>query len=126
MIFTKIAGWLLGGGIAAIGKELRQAHKDRLDAANEADRIDADIRVATLEAQQAVLIAEQGSWKTSWIRPAIAFPVASYLWKVLFYDKVLMSDWFNGVTDPLDEKMWWVVTAVIGAYFLTRPFEKRN
>ena len=126
MLFTSIANWLIGGGIAAIGKELRQAHKDRLDAANEADRIDAEVRVATLEAQQAVLIAEQGSWRTSWIRPALAFPVVGYVWKVLLYDKVWMSNWTDGVTDPLDDKMWWITTAVVSAYFLTRPFEKRR
>ena len=121
-MFASIASWLLGGGIAAIGKELRQAHKDRLDAANEADRIDADIRVATLEAQQAVLIAEQGSWMTRWIRPAIAFPFILYLWKLILWDKIL--GW--GVTDNLSTELHAIMGAVIGAYFLMRPFEKRS
>ena len=126
MIFTAIAGkfgsWLLGGGIAAIGQQLRQAQKDRLDARNETERLDADIRIKTLEGQQAVLIAEQGNWVTRWIRPAFALPFVLFNMKVIIWDKML--GW--GVTDDLSPQYWQLQMVIFGAYFLTRPFEKRR
>ena len=116
-----ILSWLAGGGIAAIGKELNRAYQAKLDAKNSAERIDAEKQIAVLEARQAVLIAEQGSWRTSWIRPVIAAPFAVFIWKIVVWDKVL--GW--GTADALSENMTWVMTVVIGAYFLTRPLEKR-
>ena len=120
-MISRILSWLAGGGIKAIGEQLNRAFQAKLDAKNNAERIEADKQIAVLEARQAVLIAEQGSWRTSWIRPAIAAPFAIFIWKVVVWDKVLG----RGVTDPLSDNMTWVMTAVIGAYFLTRPLEKR-
>jgi len=84
------------------------------------EKLRADITLKQLEARQQVLIAEQQHRLTRWIRPAIAAPFAIYVWKVVVWDKVLGL----GVTDPLDDRMWWIATTVVGAYFLTRPFEK--
>jgi len=44
MIAT-ILSWLAGGGIAAIGKELRQARLERMTAENDDKRVAADIRI---------------------------------------------------------------------------------
>lgn len=46
-----ILDWLVGGGVAAIGKELRQARLERMTAENNDKRIDADVRVKELEAE---------------------------------------------------------------------------
>lgn len=119
-ILSSILGWLTGGGIAAIGKQLNEAYANRLKATTDHEKLEADRAISTLQAQQAVLIAEQGSWMTLWIRPAIALPFTVYLWKLVIWDKVLGM----GATDDLSPNLWWIMGSIITAYFLTRPFEK--
>ena len=99
---------------------LNQAHRDRLNAKNDKDRIAADVRVAQLEAQMKVLVAEQKSWTTRWIRPALMAPVVFYWGKILTYDKL-----GYGVTDDLTETQWYIVGVMFGFYFLTRPFGRK-
>lgn len=119
-MFGTILSWFASGGITAIGKQLNDAYQAKLTAQNDSERIEADKRIATLEAQQAVLIAEQGNWMTRWIRPALAAPTVIFVWKILVWDTVL--GW--GITGDPGELVKWIVTVTIGAYFLTRPFEK--
>lgn len=121
-MITKVLSWLAGGGIAAIGKELNRAYQARLNAKNDEERIEADKQIAVLEARQAVLLAEQGSWMTRWIRPAFALPFVIYNFKIVVWDKVL--GW--GTTDSLSPEFWQLQMIVFGAYFLTRPLEKRR
>jgi hypothetical protein len=119
-MFGALLSWLTGGGIAAIGTQLNAAYQVKLTAKNETERLQADMDIAQLGARQAVLIAEQGSWMTRWIRPVMAAPIALYVWKVIVWD--MMLGW--GSTPPLGPQMYWLMTVVVGAYFLTRPFEK--
>jgi hypothetical protein len=119
-MFGMVLKWLTGGGIAAIGEQLRGAYEARLKATNDHEKLEAEKEIARLEAQQSVLVAEQGRLLTAWVRPAIAFPFVLYLWKLIIYDKVLA--W--GATDGLSPELWQMMTVVVGAYFLTRPFEK--
>ncbi len=112
--------WLTGGGIKAIGGELRAAYEAKLKAQTDAEKLQAEETIARLEAQQSILIAEQGRWLTAWVRPMIALPFVLYLWKLILWDKVL--GW--GSTDDLSPQLWQMMTVIIGAYFLTRPFEK--
>lgn len=115
-----ILSWLTGGGITAIGGELRAAYEAKLKAQTDAEKLAAEETIARLEAQRSVLIAEQGSWLTAWVRPAIALPFVVYLWKLIVWDKVLGY----GATDDLSPQLWQMMTIIITAYFLTRPFEK--
>lgn len=115
-----ILSWLTSSGIKAVGGELRAAYDSRLKATNDHEKLEADQNIARLEAQRSVLIAEQGKWMTAWVRPAIAFPFVIYLWKLVIYDKVLAL----GATDGLSPELWQMMTVIITAYFLTRPFEK--
>lgn len=119
-MLARILSWLAGGGIAAIGRELNRAYQAKLDAKNDAERIEAEKQIAQLQARQSVLIAEQGSWMTRWIRPAFALPFIIYDAKIILWDKVL--GW--GTTDPLSPEFWQLQMIVFGAYFLTRPFER--
>lgn len=122
----KILGWLssslAGGAISSIGKQLNDAYQAKLTAQNNDARVDADKRIAALQAQQAILIAEQGNWITRWIRPAFAAPFVIYDAKIILWDKVLRL----GTTDALSPEFWQLQMIVFGAYFLTRPFEKRT
>lgn len=112
--------WLLGGGIAAIGGQLNEAYKAKLQAANSEQRIEADKLIARLEAQKAILLAEQRDWRTSWIRPAFALPFVIYNFKLVVWDKVLGI----GVTDALSPELYQLQMVVVGAYFIMRPIEK--
>lgn len=116
--------WLISllNPLEAIGKQLNHAYALKLTAQNDAERIDADMVIARLEAQQAVLIAEQGSWVTRWIRPALAVPVVAYWWKLIIWDTLLGY----GTTPYPGDHVAWFVTLIPGAYFLVRPFEKRR
>lgn len=119
-MFGAILSWLTGGGIKAIGGELRAAYEAKLKATNDHEKLQAEETIARLEAQQSILLAEQGRWLTAWVRPAIALPFVVYLWKLVIYDKVLA--W--GSTDNLSPELWQLMMVVMGAYFLTRPFER--
>jgi hypothetical protein len=121
MWFLKtILSWATGGGIAAIGTELRGAYEARLKATNDHEKLAAEETIARLEAQQSILLAEQGRWLTAWIRPAFALPFVIYLWKLVLWDKVLKQ----GSTDALSPELSQIMMVIIGAYFLTRGFEK--
>lgn len=121
-IIASIVGKAFGGGLTAITGSLERAHARKLAAANDSERVAADIEIAHLEAKQAILIAEQGHWMTRWIRPVIALAFAIYIWKVLVWDKVFGL----GATDPLSDIFEYMMWTVLGAYFGLRPFEKRG
>jgi hypothetical protein len=113
---------LFGGGLLnKITDKLGEAYQAKLQATTNQAKLEADQYIAHLEAQRSILIAEQGRWLTAWIRPAIAFPVVVFIWKIIIWDTVLK--W--GVTPWPGDFVHWVVITVIGAYMLTRPFEKK-
>lgn len=111
-----ILKWVTGDLTAA----LTRAYEIRRRAETQSEKLAADKRIALLENQQAVLVAEQKHFLTRWIRPLIAAPFAIYIWKIIVWDKVL--GW--GVTDPLSAEFHEFMLVVLGAYFLARPFEK--
>ena len=103
-----------------IGDQLNRAYELRLMAQNDRHKIEADQVISTLEAQRDILLAEQGSWMTRWIRPALAAPVVILMWKLVVWDTVL--GW--GVTPYPGDFIQWFVVTVTGAYFVMRPIEK--
>jgi hypothetical protein len=113
-MIAAILSWFAGGGIAAIGKEIRQAQLDKLNAANNESRIDADIRIKELDAQRAVIIAAQADRYERWVRIGFAFPFVIYLNKLVFWDKVLGL----GTTDPLSPMLTEAMWIVLGGFFL--------
>lgn len=110
--------WLNPLGV--IADRLTAAYEAKQKARTDQERLKADVLINQLEARQTVLVAEQGSWLTRWIRPALALPIVVYVWKIIIWDKVL--GW--GVTDPIGSTGEYLMTAVVGAYFITRPLEK--
>ena len=119
-MFGAIASWMLGGGISAIGGQLTKAYELRLNAANDKERIEADVQIATLTAQQKILIAEQSSWATRWIRPAFALPFVIYNLKFIVWDKAFGL----GASQDLGPDFWKLQMVVFGAYFGFRAIEK--
>lgn len=86
-----------------------------VNAKTEQEKVAAQERVNTLQAQRDILIADSSHSSIDiWIRAFIAIGPAVYLTKIYIYDKVLGL----GSTDPLDTNLWSVTMAVIGFYFL--------
>lgn len=87
-------------------------------AQNASDQIASQEKIATLQAQRDVMIAESGSSKLNGIiRAMIGGSAAFLLLKLFVYDKAL-GQWTGGHTDALDANLWTVVTATISFYFL--------
>lgn len=120
-------GWLanlIAGPI--IGKVI-DGYKAKLAAGNDRDRMAADLAAKELAVDQRanelrtqLLIAEQGRWYTSIIRPLFALPLIIYFWKTIVWDKVL--GW--GSTDPLTSMIGEWAGLIILAYFGGRTLEK--
>jgi hypothetical protein len=113
-IVKAVVGFITGGALGAIADKLAEAYKAKQDAATEQDRIAADERIATLQAQRDVMIAEAGSPINGLIRLAFALPVAIYLGKLILWDKVLGL----GATDNLSPQLWTHADIIVGFYFL--------
>lgn len=106
--------------LRSIGEQILEWRVKEANAEVEKDRIEAQVQLRQLEAQQAILMAEQGNFITRMIRPLLALPFVIYFWKVVVWDKVLKL----GVTDPLGQDLWAVATIVVGSYFISRGAEK--
>ena len=119
-MISTILGWLGGGAISSIGEHLTRAYEAKIAASNNAQRIKADKLIAQLEARREVLLAEQRSWLTAWIRPLFALPFVIYLWKIIVWDRVLGL----GTTHDLSQTQYQLMMIVFGAYFLTRGIER--
>lgn len=124
-------GWLLslitGPLLGAITGPLIEAYKAKLSAANQQDakavelavkEIDAEI--ASRQAAQAIIIAEQGRWYTAIVRPLIVLPFGIYIWKVVIWDICL--GW--GETPAIRGDLAGLMLVVIGSYFGGRTIEK--
>ena len=112
MPFIQAILGFLGGPIA---REIRGALRDRQNAANDAERIAADQRIATLETIRSVQTAGSATWIPKAIRALWSLPLILYLWKLVVWDKIL--GW--GVTDTLGAYELWVGQAIVTFYFVT-------
>ncbi len=120
-MLSTILSWLSGGVINQVTDALTDAYRAKLTAQNNTEKLEAEMTISQLEARQRVLLAEQGRWYTAWIRPALAAPVVLFVWKIIVWDTIL--GW--GVTPNPGDIVNWIVVTTIGAYFLTRPFERK-
>lgn len=102
--------------VKAIANEIAKYKTAAVNAETEQKRIEAEENIVALEAQRDVLLKEQDNFFTRSVRPMWTYPFIIYTWKIVVWDKVL--GW--GVTDPLDEKMWWLAMVMASAYFVSR------
>ncbi|MDC9701538.1 MAG: hypothetical protein PSN37_04870 [Alphaproteobacteria bacterium] len=119
-----ILSWFFGGSsgpLERLAAELNKAYEVKLKANNNYERIEAERQIVILQARQAVLTIEQKKGLTCWIRPAFALPFVFYNFKIILWDKILGL----GITDDLPPSFWRLQMIVFGAYFLTRPLERR-
>jgi len=98
-------------------------YKANLAAANTQDKLavkEIEGEIAARAQASAIIIAEQGRWWTSIIRPLAALPVVIYIWKVIVYDKVLGL----GTTDTITGDVGTWAGVIITTYFGGRTIEK--
>jgi hypothetical protein len=107
-------------GLKSIAEKIADAYIEKQKALTDRERIVADERIRTLEMQRNIVVMEQGSRLTRWVRPAFALPFVVYVNKLVLWDKVLGF----GATDPLGPDLSETMAIIIGAYFIARPFEK--
>jgi hypothetical protein len=79
-----------------------------------------EAEIAARAQASAIIVAEQGRWWTSMIRPLAALPVVIYIWKVIVYDKVLGL----GTTDAITGDVGTWAGVIITTYFGGRTIEK--
>jgi hypothetical protein len=125
-----IAAPVIGAILGPVINGLLTAQRQKLDAVGSHEAqvtavatqaILLDRREAEMNAQ--IIIAEQGNWFTRSIRPLMAMPVVFIIWKLIVYDKAL-GEWTHGITDKMDDHIWWVITTIIIAYMGGRSAEK--
>ena len=119
--------WLASFLTAPIINGFLDAYKAKLDSQNTQGAQAVEVARAALLAEvdarksaNAIIIAEQGRWYTSVIRPLLALPVIIYLWKVIVWDKVLGL----GATDPLAGMIADWTGTILTAYVGGRSIEK--
>ena len=105
---------LATGGLRDILAEVRQLQRDRLDAANDADRIRTDERIAVLRAHADEIRAARQHLLVRLVQALFAGPFVVFLWKVIVYDKVLGM----GATDGLSPQLWQVFMVILGGFFV--------
>ena len=119
--------WILSVLSAPVFNSIVDAYKAKLAAANTQDKLAVDLAVKEIEAEiagraqaSAIIVAEQGRWWTSMIRPLAALPVVIYIWKVIVYDKVFGLS----ATDPITGDVGTWAGVIITTYFGGRTIEK--
>ncbi|MBL1322174.1 MAG: hypothetical protein COA63_014115 [Methylophaga sp.] len=116
-------GWIIkfitGGGLSGIAGELRQAHKDKLDAANDTDRIAAEVTIVQLQVRQRAMVEGKWTWLPKLVRGLVVAPFILFIWKVIVWDNLLQL----GATDPMSERMYTVMNLSLTYYFLSTVTE---
>lgn len=108
--------------LKAVGDAILKYQEIKLNSVSEIERVHADERITQLKARETILIGEQKHNFTRLIRPLFAVPFVIYNFKVLVIDKVFKL----GTTDAISPEFWQLQMIIFGAYFLTRPFEKKS
>jgi hypothetical protein len=118
---------LLGGPIL---KGLIESYRAKLDAANSADRIAADLAVAEIEAglearkrAHELRLATSGFWEMRLLTFAIAFPFVAHLWAV-WLDTQFRFGWrIPKFPAPMDEWQGAIMLSFFGIYTLGKTVQ---
>jgi hypothetical protein len=105
----------IGDAITKITGQIADAKVQLAKAANDQERIKAEERVKTLEAQRDLQLGEAKFTQLNvYARFGFAMPIIIVLWKILVWDQTLRL----GTTPDLGDKMWNLIYMVAGFYFV--------
>lgn len=116
-IVRVIVGFITGGGLTSITKEIAVAVTAAQNAKTEQERIAATERASALQARAAVLAVQVTNPWSMLAYGLLAGPPGVYMAKIFVWDKVL--GW--GSTDPLTPELWGVVMVVYSYFFVFTP-----
>jgi hypothetical protein len=104
---------LLGTALSTLTGSLNQAYKDRLNAKNDAERIEADKQIAFFQGQinLATAAAQNDKWWST--RELIGKCALIYVFKIVVFDTVLGL----GTTPDPGPQVTGIVMLVLGFYF---------
>jgi hypothetical protein len=104
---------LLGTALSTLTGSLNQAYKDRLNAKNDAERIEADKQIAFFQGQinLATVAAQNDKWWST--RELIGKCALIYVFKIVVFDTVLGL----GTTPDPGPQVTGIVMLVLGFYF---------
>lgn len=105
--------------LGAITSSLERAYQAKLAAANDTDRIAADVEIETLKARRDVVIAASLNDKWWSPRTIMGWSAALYVGKIVVWDTVLQ--W--GVTPNPGEQVTMIVMTIVGFYFVAKGAE---
>ena len=105
--------------LQAITGSLERAYQAKLAAANDTDRIAADVEIETLKARRDVVIAASLNDKWWSPRTIMGWSAALYVGKIVVWDTVLQ--W--GVTPNPGEQVTMIVMTIVGFYFVAKGAE---
>ncbi len=118
---------LLGGPIL---KGLIESYKAKLDAANSADRIAADLAIAEIEAglearkrAHELRLATSGFWEMRLLTFAIAFPFVAHLWAVWLDTQFRLGWRIPKFPAPMDEWQGAIMLSFFGIYTLGKTVQ---
>jgi hypothetical protein len=112
-----LLGWL--NPLGAITSSLERAYQAKLAAANDTDRIAAEVEIETLKARRDVVIAASLNDKWWSPRTIMGWSAALYVGKIVVWDTVLQ--W--GVTPNPGEQVTMIVMTIVGFYFVAKGAE---
>jgi hypothetical protein len=105
--------------LSAITGSLERAYQAKLAAANDTDRIAAEVEIETLKARRDVVIAATLNDKWWSPRTIMGWSAALYVGKIVVWDTVLQ--W--GVTPNPGEQVTMIVMTIVGFYFVAKGAE---
>jgi hypothetical protein len=103
----------LGPTIAGITGKIADARIAAAQASTDQEKIHAEERVRSLEAQRDALAADPAA---PFVRAAFAAPFIIYVWKLIVWDKIVLAG--AGSTDDLSNNLWYLAMMIAGFYFL--------
>jgi hypothetical protein len=112
-----LLGSLLGflPALSNLAGKIADAKIASIQASTDTEKIKADERVRSLEAQRDVLIANKGQRAILWIQAGFALPFVIYNAKCVLWDKVFAL----GSTDPLSAELFQIEMICLGFYFVS-------
>lgn len=105
--------------LQAITGSLERAYQAKLAAANDTDRIAAEVEIENLKARRDVVISASLNDKWWSPRTIMGWSAALYVGKIVVWDTVLQ--W--GVTPNPGEQVTMIVMTIVGFYFVAKGAE---
>lgn len=113
-MWATILSFLTGGGLKAIMSEIRQFEVQRLQAANDSEKLQLSAKIEALRAHADEISAARNHLLIRIGQLAWTAPFLVYVYKLIIWDKVLGL----GVTDSLSAELWRTYWIVLGGSFV--------